>query len=54
MQSMGVCNIKDTKSMNYCLNKTLKNKMALFSIVWKTIGQITHLSICDGIDDTQM
>ena len=28
--------------------------MALFSIAWKKIGQITHLSICDGIDDIQM
>ena len=28
--------------------------MALFSIVWKTISQITHLSICDGIDDIQI
>ena len=28
--------------------------MALFSIVWEKIGQITHLSICDGIDDIQM
>ena len=27
---------------------------ALFSIVWKKIGQITHLSICDGIDDIKM
>ena len=28
--------------------------MALFSIVWKTISQITHLLIYDGIDDIQM
>ena len=29
--------------------------MALFLIhLEKKIGQITHLSICDGIDDTQM
>ena len=28
--------------------------MALFSIVWKKIGEITHLSICDEISDTQM
>ena len=28
--------------------------MALFLIEWKKIGQITHLSICDGIDDIQM
>ena len=28
--------------------------MALFSIVWKKIGQITHLLICDGIEDIQM
>ena len=28
--------------------------MALFSIVWKKIGQITHLSICEGIYDIQM
>ena len=34
--------------------KHLANKMALFSIVWKKIGQITHLSICNGINDTQV
>ena len=28
--------------------------MALFSMAWQKIGQITHLSICDGIDDTQI
>ena len=28
--------------------------MALFFIVWKKIGQITHLSIFDEIQDTQM
>ena len=28
--------------------------MAFFSIVWKKIGQLTHLLICDGIDDMQM
>ena len=49
---MGICSVKDTKGMNYCLNETFKNTMALFPIVWK-IGQITHLLICDGIDDTQ-
>ena len=27
--------------------------MALFLIVWKKIGQITHLLICDGINDIQ-
>ena len=34
--------------------KHLENKMACFSTVWKNIGQITHLSICDGIDNAQM
>ena len=28
--------------------------MALFSIVWKKIGQITHLLIYDGIHDVQI
>ena len=52
---MGMCSVKDTKSMNYCLNKTiLENKMALFQLSGKKIGQITHSSICDGINNTQM
>ena len=34
--------------------KHLENKITLFSIVWKKFGQITHLPICDGIDDAQM
>ena len=49
---MGVCSVKDTRSMNYCPN--LENEMTLFSIVRKKIGQITDLLICDGIDDTPM
>ena len=31
-----------------------KNKMALFYIFWGKIGQIIHLLICDGINDTEM
>ena len=34
--------------------KHLEKKMTLFLIIWKKIGQIIHLSICDGINDTQM
>ena len=28
--------------------------MALFSIFWEKNGQITYLSVCDGINDIQM
>ena len=32
--SMGVCNVKYTKSMNYCLNETFREEIGIFSIAW--------------------
>ena len=54
---MGVCSVGDTKSVNYCLNETFREKNDIIFNHLEKIGQITHLLSCDGIngiDDAQM
>ena len=51
---MGLCSVKDTNSMNHCLNETFREQNGIIFNRLETVGQITHLSFCDGIDDTEM
>ena len=48
---MGVCSVKDTKSMNYCLNETLRELNDIIFNCLDKIRQITHLPICNRIDN---